>query len=111
MERCLDRPPPARQADSNTIVCYYRSPTYGARMRRQFLIWFSVVVLVAASGAPYFGYLWIRNKILAHYSWVEPDDYINMRYFGLAGKLPNMVNQAIRLANPNGTVYLPPGSY
>src|SRR5438309_2234247 len=80
-------------------------------MRRHFLVWTIVVTLFVASGAPYLGYMLLRNKLLAHCSFIHPDDSVHMGYFGLMGRLPNMLSLGIWLANPRGTVYMPPGVY
>jgi len=64
-----------------------------------------LVITVAASGFGPVSYYFLRNKVAAHLHLCAPDDNIRVAWFSL---WPRSTALGLYLANPGGTVHLPP---
>src|SRR5215470_15345881 len=63
------------------------------------------LIAVVASGLGPVGYYFLRNKVIAHLHWCSPDDEIHVSGFSW---WPHATALGLYLANPGGTVHLPP---
>jgi hypothetical protein len=62
-------------------------------------------IAVGASGLGSVSYYFLRNKVLAHLHVCAPDDNIRLGWFGW---WPRATALGLYLANPGGTVHIPP---
>jgi hypothetical protein len=64
-----------------------------------------LVIAVGASGIGSVGYYFLRNKVIAHLHLCAPDDNIRLAWFSW---WPRATALGLYLANPGGTVHVPP---
>ena len=65
----------------------------------------AILIAVGASGLGSVSYYFLRNKVIAHLHLFAPDDEIHVAWFSW---WPHATALGLYLANPGGTVHLPP---
>jgi hypothetical protein len=65
----------------------------------------TLVIAVVASGLGSVSYYFLRNKVVAHFHLCAPDDDIHVAWFSW---WPRASALGLYLANPGGTVHIPP---
>src|SRR5215831_3766519 len=80
----------------------------GLNLKKLLRVSIIAMVLVSAISGSGFGsvsYYFLRNKVLAHLHLCTPDDNIRVTWFSW---WPRATSLGLYLANPGGTVHLPP---